>query len=106
MCQQKSSLILKCFWFQRRLLSRGVWGDKNSYDIGVFGFLLIKSWSVERDGKRFIKILEEPQNDGNVPVSGMVWYGMGDLDFNPLRGYIYLLEVSTSRAISIAILMH
>ena len=71
MCQQKSSLILKCFWFQRRLLSRGVWGDKNSYDIGVFGFLLIKSWSVEHDGKRFIKILEEPQNDGNVSVSSV-----------------------------------
>ena len=71
MCQQKSSLILKCFWFQRRLLSRGVWGDKNSYDIGVFGFLLIKSWSVERDGKRFIEILEEPQNDGNVSVSSV-----------------------------------
>ena len=46
-------------------------GDKNSYDIGVFGFLLIKSWSVERDGKRFIKILEEPQNDGNVSVSSV-----------------------------------
>ena len=46
-------------------------GDKKSYDIEVFGFLLIKSWSVERDGKRFIKILEEPQNDGNVSVSSV-----------------------------------
>ena len=70
MCQQKSSLILKCFWFQR-LLSRSVLGDNNSYDIGVFGFLLIKSWSVERNGKRFIKMLEELQNDGNVLVSSV-----------------------------------
>ena len=41
------------------------------YDIGVFGFLLIKNCSVERDGKRFIKILEESQNDGNVSVSSV-----------------------------------
>ena len=56
----KSSLILQLSYAQRRSMSRNVKRNERSYDAEVSGFLLVKSWSLERNAKVLLEILVNP----------------------------------------------